>query len=96
MLVAIVVILLFIMLGFTFYNGKGLSLIVGFNKETYNKSALGKFFGGVMFSCAFFILIMLLSGNYGIKWLSDTAMVLFVGTLIFTIIYPNTGNRFKK
>lgn len=49
-----------------------------------------------MLSCAFLILVLLLSGNYGIKWLSDTAMVLFVGILIFTIIYPNTGNRFKK
>lgn len=43
MLVAIIVILLFVILGFTFYTGKGSSLIVGFNKEVYDKIALGNF-----------------------------------------------------
>lgn len=97
MLVTIMVILLFIILGFIFCTGKGSPLLIGkFNDEKYNKIAVGKFFGKITFLWAFLILVLLLSGNHGIKWLSDAAMVLFVGSLMFTIIYPNTGNRFKK
>lgn len=59
MIVMIIVIALFIGIGIVFINGKGSSLIAGFNtmtpeeKENYDTLALCKFMGRMMFVLSF-------------------------------------------
>lgn len=98
----IIVIALFIGIGIIFINGKGSSLIAGFNtmspeeKENYDTVALCKFMGKMMFVLSFCMLFWLLSEVYASDWLFTVGIVLFIGVVVFMLIYANTGNRFKK
>lgn len=102
MIVMIIVIALFIGIGIIFINGKGSSLIAGFNtmspeeKENYDTVALCKFMGKMMFVLSFCMLFWLLSEVYASDWLFIVGIVLFIGVVAFMLIYANTGNRFKK
>ena len=102
MLITILVIGLFIALGFVFISGKGSFLIAGYNtmskeeKEMYDTVSLCKFMGKMMFTLSFSMLLWLLSDVYKMNWLFIVGLVFFIGTLVFMLIYTNTGNRFKK
>ncbi|MBD5586081.1 DUF3784 domain-containing protein [Clostridium botulinum] len=93
---------LFIVLGIILSMGKGSFLIAGFNtmskeeKEGYDVVSLCKFMGKVMFMIAFCIILFLLSDILKRRVLFNIGLILFFITLAITIIYPNTGNRFKK
>ena len=95
-------ILLFVVLGIVMSKGKGASLIAGFNtlpkeeKEKYRSKALSKCIGKMMFALSFSMLFWIVSIIYDINWLFQFGVILFVGIIIFTIVYVNTGNRFKK
>ena len=96
------VIVLFIILGIVFLRGKGSSFIAGYNtmspeeKENYDTFALCKFMGKMMFALSFSMLFWILSIVYEMNWLLGLGLVLFIGIVVFMIIYVNTGNRFKK
>lgn len=102
LVVMMFVIGLFIVLGILLINGKGSFLIAGYNtmppeeKEKYDIVALCKFMGIMMFSLSFSMLFWLLSESYEISWLFSFGLVLFLGIVVFMLIYINTGNRFKK
>jgi len=91
-----------VIIGFIFINGKGSSLIAGYNtkspeeKNKYDIVALCKFMGKMMFALSFSMLFWIFSVAYEMNWLFTLGLVLFIGIVIFTIIYINTGNRFKK
>lgn len=93
---------LFILLGIILSMGKGSFLIAGFNtmskeeKEEYDVVSLCKFMGKVMFIIAFCITLFLLSEIFKIKVIFYIGLILFFVVVIFTLIYTNTGNRFKK
>ncbi|APF28456.1 DUF3784 domain-containing protein [Clostridium botulinum] len=93
---------LFILLGIILSMGKGSFLIAGFNtmskeeKEEYDVVSLCKFMGKVMFIIAFCITLFLLSEIFKIRVLFYIGLILFFIVIIFTLIYSNTGNRFKK
>ncbi|MCW6109315.1 DUF3784 domain-containing protein [Clostridium sporogenes] len=93
---------LFILLGIILSMGKGSFLIAGFNtmskeeKEEYDVGFLCKFMGKVMFIIAFCIILFLLSEIFKIKAIFYIGLILFFVVVIFTLIYTNTGNRFKK
>lgn len=93
---------LFILLGIILSMGKGSFLITGFNtmskeeKEEYDVVSLCKFMGKVMFIIAFCITLFLLSEIFKIKVIFYIGLILFFVVVIFTLIYTNTGNRFKK
>ncbi|WP_434296719.1 DUF3784 domain-containing protein [Clostridium sporogenes] len=93
---------LFILLGIILSMGKGSFLIAGFNtmskeeKEQYDVVSLCKFMGKVMFIIAFCITLFLLSEIFKIKVILYIGLILFFVVVIFTLIYTNTGNRFKK
>ena len=95
-------IFLFIVLGIFFYFGKGTFLIAGFNtlpkekQEEYDKDALGKFMAKSLFAFAFCMVLWRLSDTLNQPWLFITGLILFIGILIFMLVYANTGNRFKK
>ncbi|MEI3613740.1 DUF3784 domain-containing protein [Pseudogracilibacillus sp. SO30301A] len=93
---------LFVLFGINFSFGKGSSLITGFNimpveeKEKYDAVALSKFMGKVMFGLSLSMVLWVFSGAYDIEWLFFVGLILFLGIIVFTLIYVNTGNRFKK
>lgn len=90
------------MLGIILSNGKGSFLIAGFNtlpqeeKEKYDTVALCKFMGKMMFALPFSMVFWVLSEAYENNWLFVFGLILFIGIVVFTLIYANTGNRFKK
>ncbi|MFB9974094.1 DUF3784 domain-containing protein [Allobacillus sp. SKP2-8] len=102
MIIMLLVIGLFLGLGFVFINGKGSFLIAGFNtmpseeKEKYDVIALCKFMGKKMFALSFSMIFWLLSVAYDLKWLFYIGLVLFLAVIVFMLIYINTGGRFKK
>lgn len=50
----------------------------------------------VIYGICLSILLWALSDLLKLTWLYILGMVLFVAILLFTIIYANTGDRFKK
>lgn len=98
----IVIAILFLLLGIVFMRGKGAFLIAGYNtlskkeKAKYDEKELCKFMGKSMFALAFSIFLWGLSDLVNIPILFNIGLTLFIGTIIFIIIYGNTQNRFKK
>jgi len=82
--------------------GKGSFLIAGFNtmlkeeKSNYDVVSLCKFMGKFMFIIAICITLFVTSDIFAMKILFNIGLTLFWASLIFIIIYLNTGNRFKK
>jgi hypothetical protein len=93
---------LFLILGIFMSMGKGSFLIAGFNtmpkdeKEKYDKIALSKFMGKMMFALAFSMAFWILSQAFEIKILFYIGIILFIAFIVFMLIYLNTANRFKK
>lgn len=103
MFVPIMIVGLFIVFGIILLNGKGAFLIAGFNtmpkderEKKYDSEELCKFMGKMMFVLGLSVLIWVLSESLGIHWLFTAGLILFFGTIIFILIYTNTGNRFRK
>ncbi|AXI11183.1 DUF3784 domain-containing protein [Oceanobacillus sp. 143] len=93
---------LFVGFGIILSSGRGSSLIAGFNtlpqeeKDKYDSVALCKFMGKVMFALSSSMILWVLSEVYEINWLLVLGIILFIGIVVFSLIYANTGNRFKK
>lgn len=93
---------LFVLLGILLTMGKGSFLISGFNtmskeeKEEYDIVSLCKFMGKFLFIIAFCITLFVLSETFAMKILFNVGLILFFASVIFIIVYANTGNRFKK
>lgn len=91
-----------IVLGIVLSMGKGAFLIGGFNmmtkeeQEKYDKVALCKFTGKMMFALAFSMAFWVLSQAFDIRFLLYIGVVLFFASIMFTLIYTNTGKRYKK
>lgn len=98
----ILMVFLFILAGTMLSLGKWSFLIAGFNsmskeeKENYDVLALCKFTGKFMFLIAFCISLFILSEIFMVKALFSIGMTFFIASIIFVIIYANTGNRFAK
>ena len=98
----ILMIVLFILIGTMLSLGKGSFLIAGLNtmskeeKENYDVLSLCKFMGKFMFVIAFCISLLVLSDILMMKVLFNIGITLFNVSLVFVIIYANTGNRFEK
>lgn len=90
-----------IFFGIVLSMGKGSFLIGGFNmltkeeQEKYDKVALCKFIGKMMFAVAFSMVFWVLSLAFDIKFLLYIGVLLFSACIIFMLIYVNTDNRFK-
>ncbi|GGE58930.1 DUF3784 domain-containing protein [Priestia taiwanensis] len=82
--------------------GKGAFLLAGYNtmsdeeKAQYDEVALCKFMGKIMYGISFNIVLFAISQMLENQLLLIIAIILFAILLIFTFVYPNTGNRFKK
>lgn len=90
-----------ILLGIVLSMGKGSFLIGGFNmmskeeQEKYDKVALCKFTGKMMFALAFSMVFWVLSQTLDMKFLLYIGVLLFFAIIVSMLIYLNTGNRFK-
>lgn len=99
MIVKILVIIPFIILGIILSMGKGIFLIAGFNtmpkeqQQKYDVISLCKFMGKLMFMISFCMFFLLLSDTFIMKALGFTLLLV---SIIFSVVYLNTGNRFKK
>ncbi|EIL8447001.1 DUF3784 domain-containing protein [Clostridium perfringens] len=98
----ILMIALFILLGIMFSLGKWSFLIAGFNtmtkeeKAKYDVISLCKFMSKLMFIIAFCITLFTLSDIFMMKIFFNIGTVILIVSIIFVIIYANTGNRFKR
>lgn len=97
-----IVIILFVIFGVVFFRGKGASLIAGYNtsskaeKEKYDKLALCKFMGKLMFALAACWVFVAVGSALPLSVLHVIGMALFFVIIFAAVIYTNTGNRFKK
>lgn len=98
----ILMVCLFILIGIMLSLGKWSFLISGFNtmskeeKEQYDVMSLCKFMGKIMFVVAFSIALFILSDILMIPILLNIGVVIIISSVIFAVIYANTGNRFEK
>lgn len=92
----------FIILGIVLYSGRGSFLIAGYNtmskeeKDKYDTVALCKFMGKMMFALSFSMVFWMFSEVFEKDWLFTIGLILFIGIVVFMMIYVNTKNRFKK
>ena len=99
LIVNIMVISLFIILAITFSKGKGVDLIAGYNtlsekeKENVNKKALCKTMSRLMLLLALCWCVLSVGVEIQQMWLFWVGFALFLGVIIFFVIYLNTGNR---
>lgn len=102
MIILIVLIVLFLGLAILFINGKGEFLIAGYNtmpdkeKQKYDTVRLCKFMGKSMFALTFSMIIWGLSDLFGMPFLFYVGLGIFLGSVVFMIVYMNSGNRFQK
>lgn len=96
------VMLLFLVLGVVFSQGKGAFLIAGYNtsskeeKAKYDEKALCRFMGKLMFAMAGCWMVIALSAVLDRVWLLLLGLGLYLVVLFGGVIYANTGNRFRK
>lgn len=100
--VYLIIMLPFLIFALVLSQGKGTFLITGFNtmspdeKDMYDKIALAKFMGKMMYGYCFCVLLWVLNEIFQTQWLFIVGLVLFVVLTIFLMIFMNTGNRFKR
>lgn len=101
-IVNLVLMIPFLIMGFVFSKGKGASLIAGYNtmseskKAQYDETALCKFMGKVMYGVSFCLLLFSLNAALNMEVIFWTGMILLFALILFTVVYMNTGDRFKK
>lgn len=101
-LIMIIVIMVFLMVGIVFSNGKGAFLVAGYNtmpkeeKENYDTVALCKFMGKLMFSLCFSMIFWLLAMIFDTSILFIIGIILFMIFLVVGLIYMGAEDRFKK
>jgi len=97
-----IMIVIFMILGIVLYSGKGAFLIAGYNtmegqvKDQYDSVALCKFMGKMMFGLCFSMCFWVLGDLLKNNWLFNIGLVLFIGIVVFMLVYVNTKDRFKK
>ena len=102
MIVVITSIIVFILLGVLLSMGKGAFLIAGYNtaseaeKRTIDEKKLCRLVGRLMFVLAGCMAVLALSIPLKSKVLEWSSLGLFLGAVIFFVIYINTGGRIKK
>lgn len=92
----------FLIMAFFLSRGSGAFLLAGYNtmskseKAKYDEVALCKFMGKMLYAISFAMLLFSLS-----EWL-EMPVLLWIGIalmsvlIVFTLVYANTGNRFKE
>lgn len=96
------IMLLFILIGVTFSQGKGAAFIAGYNtmsdgeQAKIDEVAMCKFMGKVMYGAAFGLLLIGLSELFNLQILMFVGIASCVICPIFAVVYMNAGDRFKR
>ena len=102
LLANLVVMALFIGLGILFSKGKGAFLIAGYNtmprekKERYDKNALCRFMGKLMFALAACWVPVALGAVLDMDWLYGAGIAAYLLVIAAGVIHANTGGRFQR
>ena len=102
LLAELAVMVLFIGLGILFSKGKGAFLIAGYNtmpkekKARYDKNALCRFMGRLMFALAACWVPVALGAVLDVGWLYGAGIAAYLIVIAAGLIYANTGHRFQK
>lgn len=97
-----IITLLMLLMSIPLLRGRGAWLIAGFNtmdkreREKYDAEALCQFMGRYLLSVALLTPAIAIGGILKLSWLSIGYTLYVVISVIFVVIYCNTGNRFKK
>ncbi len=101
-IVHLICVVVFVLLGIAFWNGKGAFLIAGYNtssreeKEKTDEKKLCRFMGKFMFVLAAGWLIVASGEIFKSMALLWIGLGFFMVIMIAGIVYANTGNRFKR
>lgn len=101
-IINLIIIIPFIIFAIALSKGKGASLLAGYNtmsaekKAQYDEMAVCKFMSKIMYALSCSIFLWALSDLLDVQVLFVIGFILFMGILIFALVYLNTGNRFKK
>src|SRR5699024_9482931 len=101
MIIQTIIIVVFFLLGVLFSGGKGANLIVRYNtmteeeKQKYNAESLNKFMAQMMFVLSFIMLFWLASVAIENDILLYIGIFLFIGAIVFMIIFVNKSDKFK-
>ena len=102
LLAELAVMALFVGLGILFSKGKGAFLIAGYNtmprakKERYDKNALCRFMGKLMFALAACWVPVALGAVLDMDWLYGAGIAAYLLVIAAGVIYANTGGRFQR
>lgn len=97
-----IITLLMLAMSIPLLRGRGAWLIAGFNtmskkeREKYDAEALCKFMGRYLLSTALLTPAIAIGGILKLNWLCIGYALYALLSVIFVVIYCNTGNRFKK
>ena len=101
-LIHLAVIALFVGLGILFSKEKGAFLIAGYNtmskekRARYDKKALCRFMGKLMFALAACWVPVALGTALDVDWLYGAGIAAYLIVIAAGVIYANTGHRFQK
>jgi hypothetical protein len=83
-------------------NGKGASLIAGYNTMTakeqalYDEKALCRSTGWLLIAISACTALLFIGIAFGVMWLMPVAVVLIFVIIVGYLVYANTGNRFRR
>lgn len=92
----------FLIMAYFLSQGKGAFLIAGYNtmpreeKANYDEIALCKFMSKILYGISFSIVLLSLSDWLEKPVLMWIGIAFMTGLIVFTLIYSNTGNRFRN
>lgn len=92
----------FLIMAYFLSQRKGAFLIAGYNtmpreeKAKYDEIALCKFMSKVLYGISFSIVLLSLSDWLELPLLMWIGIAFMTGLIVFTLIYSNTGNRFRN
>ncbi|OZS76699.1 hypothetical protein CF394_15320 [Tetzosporium hominis] len=92
----------FLVMAYFLSQGKGAFLIAGYNtmskkeKAKYDELALCKFMSKVLYGISFSMVLLSLSEWLEMPILMWIGIAFMTGLIVFTLVYSNTGNRFRN
>jgi hypothetical protein len=83
------------------FSGRGTRLLAGFSTmskneyNTYDRKAVSKFMGKIFLIADMGLILLIVGESVDSFIIHIIGLGIFLGSLIFAIVYANTNNRFK-
>lgn len=83
------------------FSGRGTRLLAGFSTmskseyNTYDLKAVSKFMGKIFLIADMGLVLLIVGESIDSSYVHVIGLGIFLGSLIFAIVYANTNNRFK-